>query len=47
MVMEYCFYLILRFNLISQLNRTWIHLAISTRVVGFEQTYVEYIVHRQ
>lgn len=46
-VTEYCFYFILRFDLVSQLDRTWSHSAISTRVVGFEQTYVEHIVHRQ
>ena len=46
-VTEYCFHFILGFNLIGQLDRTWSHSAISTRVVGFEQTYVEHIVHRQ
>ena len=44
---KYCFNFILGFNLISQLDRTWSHSAISTRVVGFEQTYVEHIVHQQ
>ena len=46
-VMEYCFSLILMFNLISQLDGTWSHSAISTRVVGFKQIFVEHIVHRQ
>ena len=46
-VMEYCFYFILMFDLISQLDRTWSHSAISTRVVRFEPTYMEHIVHRQ
>ena len=46
-VMKYCFNFILGFNLISQFDGTWSHSAVSTRVVGFEQTYVEHIVHRQ
>ena len=46
-VTKYCFHFILRFNLVSQLDRTWSHSAVSTSVVGFEQTCVEHIVHQQ
>ena len=46
-VTEYTFDFILGFILICQLDRTWDHSAISTRVVWFEESYVEHIVHRQ